>query len=297
MEIPPAKLEALRSNIFQPAHAGICWQDFPWHLDKQGEIQTDKIHSSQGLAIDVFGSIKAASGFSRDAIMNELAIAAGLPPGGPWELLPEWSDPKKLLREKRRTQVDYIAFGQHSIMVIECKFTEKGGACSQILPIKKGVAAGRRQCTGRYELQGHPATQVTAHCTLSGKGIRYWDVIPKIFDLDQTASYDPCPFAGEAFQWMRNMTLADELGRDQGKAAGCVIAFAAGGNFPTEGKAGSTNWLPELAHGVRAPFMISYQQIAQIAAETDDSPIWPALENWVDSKVARVRRKGEAKGR
>jgi hypothetical protein len=291
--IPSEKLAALRSNIFEPAHTAISdWHSFPWHQDKRGDVQADKVQSSQALATDVFGTIKDIATVSQTAVLDALAVAAGLPQGGPWQVELEWSDPKNLLCEKRRTQVDAIAFGRHSIMVIECKFTETGGACSQTGRIAAGTGMGSRQCNGRYEMQTHPGTGVAASCTLSGKGIRYWDVIPQLFKLDPAASYDPCPFKGEAFQWMRNMALASELGRDQGKAAACIIAFAEGGGFPTEAKAGSTSWLPELADSALAPFMISYQQIARLATEADDSPIWPALGKWIKSKVARVRLEG-----
>src|SRR6185369_16644738 len=60
--VPPAKLATLRGNIFDGAHAAIGdWHTFPWHRDNGGEVQADKPHSSQALAIDVFGAIGASS--------------------------------------------------------------------------------------------------------------------------------------------------------------------------------------------------------------------------------------------
>ena len=216
--VSPEKLAALRGNIFDGAHAAIGdWHTFPWHRDKQGHVQADKPHSSQALAIDVFGAIGASN--AKDAILDALAIEAGLPPGGPWKIELEWTDGQRLLREPRPTQVDALAIGANAIMVIECKFTEPGGSCSQTRRIQTGPGAGQPQCTGRYELQVNARSGVRAHCALSGKGIRYWDFIPAIFDLDPAAAYAPCPFKEEGFQWMRNLPLAYELGLDQGKVA------------------------------------------------------------------------------
>jgi hypothetical protein len=51
---------------------------------------------------------------------------------------------------------------------------------------------------------------------LTAKGIRYWDVIPRVFDYDADASYIECPFAGPWFQWMRNLTLCHEAAGARG---------------------------------------------------------------------------------
>lgn len=284
------KLAALRGNIFDAAHAAIAdWHGFSWHRDMRGHVQADKPHSSQALAIDVFGAIGASN--ANDAILDALAMEAGLPPGGPWNIELEWTDAQRLLREPRPTQVDALAVGANAIMVIECKFTEPGGSCSQTRRIQSGPGAGQPQCTGRYELQVNPRSKVQSHCALSGKEIRYWDVVPAIFDLDPAATYAPCPFKGEAFQWMRNLALAHELGRNQGKPAACVVAYASGGSFPTEAKVGNLTWLPPLADGNRGPVMMSYQRIVELAAQADDDPCWERLADWIARKVQLARRR------
>lgn len=284
------KLAAIRQNLFPSAHAAIAdWHAFDWHRDQQYEPQADKVQSSQALAIDVFGTIAAAPASARDAILDVLAARAGLEPGGPWRVALEWCDPAKLLREPRQTQVDAIAFGARSIMVIECKFTETGGSCSQTKKRTNEPAKGLPQCNGRYEMQVNPATGTAASCTLSGKRIRYWDVIPRVFALDPQADHDPCPFRGETFQWMRNMVLADELGRHEGKMARCLIAYADEGGFPTEGKARDLSWLPPMAEAASPPFAISYQELARLAADVDAAPTWEALSQWIDRKVSAVR--------
>lgn len=79
--IPSAKLVALRANIFDAAHAAISdWDTFPWHRDMRGHVQADKPHSSQALAIDVFGAIGASN--AKDAILDALAWRRGCRPAG-----------------------------------------------------------------------------------------------------------------------------------------------------------------------------------------------------------------------
>jgi hypothetical protein len=54
------EVEAIKANLFPASHAAIKdWGKFPWHKHK-GRIQTDKPHSSQALAIDVFGTIQVS---------------------------------------------------------------------------------------------------------------------------------------------------------------------------------------------------------------------------------------------
>ena len=288
-----SRIAAIRQNLFHAAHPAIGdWQVFDWHCDSRGQPQADKVQSSQALAIDVFGSVKAASNPARDAILDALAARAGLPSGGPWNVELEWCDPDNLLNEPRQTQVDAIAFGAHAILVIECKFTEAGGSCSQTNKLTRGPGRGLRQCNGRYETQTHPVSGVEARCTLSGKGIRYWDVIPRVFALDPSEAYAPCPFSGESFQWMRNMVLASELARHHNLPVRCMVVYAAGGEFTTERKAANLDWLPPIADGQEAPLAMSYQDIVAMAGSVDDNPIWSELGLWINHKVEAVRRMG-----
>jgi hypothetical protein len=167
--------EKIKENLFPASHAAICdWGKFPWHLDTQGVIQTHKLASSQALAIDVFGTIKVSD--ERDRILGALARKCHVPDDGPWRLELEWVDPDCLLGERRPTQVDAIAFGKRAVLVIECKFTESGGGCSQPNPIRgKSAHRGQRQCNGDYAMQVNPVNRVEARYALSGKRIRYWE--------------------------------------------------------------------------------------------------------------------------
>lgn len=54
--------QAVRENLF-PASLGAIedWEAFPWHRDRTNRIQAHKAHSSQAIAIDVFGTIKMST--------------------------------------------------------------------------------------------------------------------------------------------------------------------------------------------------------------------------------------------
>ncbi|WP_249169945.1 PGN_0703 family putative restriction endonuclease [Bradyrhizobium liaoningense] len=136
-ELSTKQIAEIKANLFHAAHPAIDnWCAFPWHRDPSGKIDATKVHSSQALAIDVFGTLRVNP--ERHALLGALAHLSGVPGEGPWKLELEWTDQSNLLGEKRPTQVDAIAFGARSILVIECKFTEPGGGCSQTTPTPNG---------------------------------------------------------------------------------------------------------------------------------------------------------------
>jgi hypothetical protein len=93
VRMDPELEETIKKNLFPASHAAIDdWEKFPWHRDRHGHIDTHKRHSSQALAIDVFGTIKAST--ERDGILGALARQCGVPDDGPWTLCLEWIDPK-----------------------------------------------------------------------------------------------------------------------------------------------------------------------------------------------------------
>jgi hypothetical protein len=160
-------LEAIRANLFAASHAAIPdWNAFPWHR-VHGAIQTHKVQSSQALAIDVFGTIKVSP--DRHRLLGSLAQKCGLSDDGPWEIELEWIDQERLLGEPRATQIDAIAFGKRALLVVECKFTEPGGRCTQPDAISRGTHKGSRQCSGNYVTQTNPVNDVVARCALTGK--------------------------------------------------------------------------------------------------------------------------------
>lgn len=278
-------IDAIKANLFAASHAAICdWDKFPWHRDSQGVVQTCKLESSQALAIDIFGAIKVSG--ERDRILGALARECGLSDAGPWKLKLEWIDPDNLLHEPRPTQVDAIAFGRKALLVIECKFTEVGGGCSQPNPLRKGANRGLRQCDGNYASQMNPVNRQTARCALTGKGVRYWETIPRIFGLDAEQDYRPCPFKGESYQWMRNVVLADRLSSARGIPSALVAAYADADGFATAKKVRSGPLGHAAASGTKLVFPLSYQSIVTLAQTHSERPKeWEALAMWVDRKI------------
>ncbi|ACP21984.1 hypothetical protein NGR_b05250 (plasmid) [Sinorhizobium fredii NGR234] len=275
---------AVRQNLFSASHGAISdWRSFPWHRDRENRVQAHKAHSSQAIAIDVFGTLKMST--DRDRILDAIARQVGVPPGGPWSINLEWTDGDRLLRELRPTQVDALAVGSKAALIIECKFTETGGKCNQTAASR----TGKPQCNGSYSDQINPGNGVRSRCTLTGKGIRYWDYIPKLFDLDPTAEYAPCPFAGDAYQWMRNAVLAAAIGKHRNLHAAAVAAFADHPNFPTARKAKLGLFDARLGGGQAAITPISYQEIIEIARQVGlDQQLWTDLSEWVGEKITRV---------
>ncbi len=283
--------EAIRANLFPGSQAAICdWSEFPWHRDGAGVIQTFKVESSQALAIDVFGTIKVSR--DRDRILGALALQCGVPSDGPWTLELEWTDRDRLLGERRPTQVDAIALGRRGLLVIECKFTEVGGGCSQPSEIAKGAHRGLRQCNGNYALQTNPVNGREARCALTGKEIRYWEIIPEVFGLDPEQDYRPCPFRGEAYQWMRNVVLAQRLASTRGLSSAVIAAYADGDWFPTALKVRSGFLGQPVASGKTSVVPLSYQSIVALARSVvNDQSDWIALAAWVMRKIKMVEAK------
>jgi hypothetical protein len=280
--------EAIKANLFPASHGAICdWDTFPWHRDCHGIIQTHKLESSQALAIDVFGTIRVST--ERDRILGALARKSGVPSDGPWILELEWTEPNNLLSERRATQVDAIAFGRSAILVIECKFTEAGGGCSQPNTLGEGAHRGLRQCNGNYAIQTNPVNGIVARCALTGKGIRYWETIPRIFGLDAEQDHSPCPFRGDAYQWMRNVVLADRLASACEKSAVVIAAYADADGFATAKKIRSGTLGCATSSRVGSVIPLSYQSIIALAQSVSEkADDWNELARWVELKIKTV---------
>ncbi|MBK5571368.1 hypothetical protein [Ensifer sp. SSB1] len=278
-----SNFEAVRENLFPASHGAIeDWNAFPWHRDRTNRIQAHKAHSSQAIAIDVFGTLKMST--DRDRILDAIAERVGVVPGGPWAITLEWTDSDRMLGEPRPTQVDVLAVGSMAALVIECKFTEPGGQCSQTAVSR----SSERQCNGSYADQINPRNGVRANCALTAKGIRYWEYIPEVFALDPGVDHTPCPFKGDAYQWMRNAVLAAAIGKHRNLQAAALAAFADHPSFPTAQKVKRGLVDPCLA-GQAAITPISYQEIIAIACHVGlDQGLWNGLSAWVDHKIARA---------
>ena len=276
----------IERNIF-PAAQQACepWEKFAWHTSAH------VAHSSQALAIDVFGTIKTS--VNRDAIIDALAQTMGLPTGGPWDIILEWSARASLLNEPTPTQVDVYVESPSAVILFECKFTEQGGgACSQTVKRK-----GATPCDGNYGENDTQEHDLTSHCVLSEKGIQYWDIIPKVFHLEAEAYYQPCPFAGPAYQWMRNLVVAYKVGRQKNKQSAVVIVYADQSDLSMAQKVKSEAWTA-FTETVRQDHVSlhvrSYQEILMLAQEastqdSEEQTLWQKLSEWVERKMSAVK--------
>jgi hypothetical protein len=303
----PATRRQVEDNLFHGARAAVePWGSFPWHHDSTGRCDTWRKHSSQALAIDVFGTLKMAGQDVRDLVMDAVARFLGLPEGGSCDVDLEWTDQTNRIKETRlKTQIDAVARSPRVLIFFECKFTEKdGGACSQTIPLGKGAQEGEVQCNGSYSLQTNPVNGEKARCALTGKGIRYWDVIPNVFHLDPKGDYEKGPFVGPWLQWMRNLTLCWEIAHDEHLEPAVVITYADSPTLAFPAHLRSAEW--EKFTAILRPdavtfSTISYQSLIEhariaVAAAGSDPRLWVDLRDWVDRKIAAAPRAEDKEG-
>jgi hypothetical protein len=276
----------LEQNIF-PAAQQACepWETFPWH--KGAPVA----HSSQALAIDLFGTIKTSA--HCDRILDAFAQTIGLPPGGPWTITLEWPARPTLFNEPHPTQVDVYAESPWAIVLFECKFTEQdGGTCSQTMKRNDTIP-----CNGNYVEQINHENDMPNRCALTGKGIQYWEIIPKVFHLDADSYYEPCPFAGSAYQWMRNLVVAYKVARQKNKQPAVVIVYADHPDLSMAQMVRSQAWTA-FTKTVRQDqvslHVRSFQDIVTLAQETigqgsGEQTVWGDLEEWVNRKIAAIK--------
>lgn len=184
-------------------------------------------------------------------------------------------------------------------ILFECKFTEPdGGPCSQKDALKSGEHAGVIQCDGNYKLQQNPVNKRSDRCALSGKGIRYWEVVPQVFQYKADACHEPCPFAGPWFQWMRNLTVAYETGRVAKRKPAFVVAYADALGLPMADQIRSDGWqrfCNTLVTGAVPLKTLSMQRIAAVAVDavastSMDTDKWCDLAKWIEHRISDVAR-------
>jgi hypothetical protein len=188
--------------------------DFPWHQDVGGNFTARSRKSSQAVAIEVFETVSRLP--SRNHIVGAWAelLRLTVTPADSWELTLEYRVDKALLGELRESKIDVLAQAKSGIAVFECKFAETdGGECSQVHKLSKGANEGMRQCNGNYEEQVNPVNKKLGRCALTAKGVRSWDLIPDVMNIDANMDHTPCPVAGGSYQWMRNLVAARALSK------------------------------------------------------------------------------------
>jgi hypothetical protein len=290
------QIAAIECNLF-PAVRGFVREraDFPWHQDDKGNFTASSQKSSQAVAIDVFETVNRLP--SRNRIVRAWLELLRLPvaPADNWELILEYRVDKALLGEPRETQIDVLARSDRGIIVFECKFTEAdGGGCSQVEELGKGAHKGMRQCNGNYEEQVNPVNKKAGRCALSAKGVRYWDLIPDVMNIDAKIDHTPCPIAGGSYQWMRNLVAARALSQEAGVPAVFGLVYA-DGPFPIAQKLKDPAWKKQLTDSVAGRAVhfeaVSYQvliQVAQDAAIDEDIEKLEELKTWVQRKFDEV---------
>lgn len=268
--------DAIIANMFPAAVAAIeDWDKFKWHRFAHSP------RSSQMLAIDVFGTLKVCPQASRDAILAEIAGRSGVRSDGPWQIQLEWQDSSNRLREIALTQVDAVAISPHAMLLFECKFTEAGGGCSQV----KADDLGRIACNGSYTPQTNPQNGLINRCSLSGKGIDYWTWAHKLYGIDPHGDHTPCPFSFDAFQWMRNSTLAAAIQEQEGRETRVLAVYADAPHLKTAYKIRNGRLGLEPLHARDEILPVSFQDIIKLAAVADSNTVWAELLQWVEAKI------------
>lgn len=276
-----ANLETIYRNIFPGAHwAASKLRRSDWHK------YASSPRSSQALAVDVFGTIAVHP--IRHEVMNRLAARVGLPAALDWKLEFEWSDPDNKLSETRhQTQVDVVATSDaaNALLLLECKFHETGGDCTQYR---------EKRCDGRHPGPAQAGSEAVHRCVLTGKGIRYWLFVPEVFEPNDIFAGDVCPFSGENYQWMRNLALRAALENEAAKKAGLIVVYADRTGLPMNDKISSGAWLkslplrPEAARRIATSTYRELIRLAIAAAASAGEPLtlWNDLAKWTDDKIA-----------
>ena len=173
----------------------------------------------------------------------------------------------------------------------QSKFTEgNGGSCSQTRKKKSLHGPKLPQCNGLYLEQVNPINGVQSRCALTGKDVRYWNIIPELFDLDRDSNHSPCPFVGPWYQWMRNLVLCQEAARQEGLEPGFLVVYTDASALPFPNVLASDDWhsftglikkdAPQLA-------TLPYQKLLAGARQSYGG-MWKDLETWVLTKIDKV---------
>ncbi len=284
MKIDIRKIESIKKNLFYRSINSIDdYYDFDWHKD------SNKVNSSQALAIDFWGCLKLSP------YKNRLINLFFNKDDDNWEIKFEYKD-KSLLSEKRATQIDLIVESQTCAIIIESKFTEEdGGSCSQTKKTKQGLY----QCNGKYKKQINPINKITSKCALTGKGIEYWDYIDTLTYFKKDRIYDTCPFKNGEYQWMRNICFAKAYAKDKKKINNCFLVYYKSEKCSISKKVADGSYLGKLKGKIKNPesfLALSYNEllkkaISNLKSYSVEKQIWVDLRKWMENKESRINNK------
>lgn len=282
------KIESIKENLFFRSQKSIPdYYSFDWHNYK-GEIDTNKINSSQAIAIDFWGCLKLSP--YKNQIINRLFSKNC----DAWDILFEYTN-KNILSEKRPTQIDVIIESESIAIIIESKFTEtNGGMCSQTKKSENGYS----QCNGNYEFQTNHKNGIKSKCALTGKGILYWDYIDSLTKFDKNETYYPCPFKNSEFQWMRNICFATAYAKYKNIGSECYLVYYKSDKCAISRKIQNQKYLGELKEKIQNPRMfvpLSYNDLLdQVIVFLDsidrvEKQVWVELHNWLKEKELKIK--------
>lgn len=280
MNITSDKITSIKDNLFYRSQEIIHdFNTFPWH-QYNGEIDTDKINSSQAIAIDFWGCLDSSE-YKNDlinSIFNEKEKG--------WSIELEYTD-RKLLNEPTSTQIDVFLKSSDKVIFIESKFTENGGSCSQ--PPKK--------CNGNYQLQINPKNGIESKCSLTGKNIKYWDFINKVTKYKRELEYFPCPFKGMEYQWMRNICFAKAYSENHKEIKYDTYLFYYDSPKCHISKLiNNRNYLGKLKGKLKTEFEAkSYNKCISLCIDylktinVNEMNVWIELQNWMCEKNKKLK--------
>jgi len=234
MAITPEQHSAALANLYPEAAAAIAgWA--PGRL----EARAARPHSSQAICVSVFETIGLRPAATREAVLKDLLTLAGIGLDALHgvEIETEVREHRGVLNEiggGTPTALDGLVWWPSGVMTIESKFTEQEfGGCSQVRPSKVPASdqrfdpgeptKGFANCTGRHEVGSDlkPITRpLEAACRLTVRDRNrrprlYWDLAPELFNPDVYELGRPCPFCGDRYQLMRNISFAYKWARDR----------------------------------------------------------------------------------
>lgn len=280
---PPVFLrsESWRNVIFDPNVSKTDINDLLRLLPKSEMHKWFRsMNSSQALGLSIFGnlvmhdSISIISDLKDDQdklLFKDFSIYSG---NFHFEQKIEY------LGEPKPTSVDGFIPGKKQI-ALEFKFIESEiGPCSRPRVSKRDPHYYKKNCDGNYKVQNKRKSR----CSLTERGVQYWDFIPHLFDLDSENDHSPCPIASN-YQLVRNILAAGVT--PDGNASvnnGYVVLFYDERNpaFTNGGKA--LHSYNQTIHQLRDPGMLrkcSWQKIINLMRSKS---ILPWLTEELDKK-------------
>jgi hypothetical protein len=296
VRLTEAECEGIEANLFPLARSLVSeWKGFPWRRRRGGDVTASAVHCSQALTIDVFETVKRLR--SCNVIVRKwvAALFPRLESGRIWGITLEREVERELLREvESRTHMDVLLTSSRSMVSVQCVFTEPADAgCRLVRPLAEGPHEGKIQCNGEYRMQQSPINGALHRCAHSGKGIRYWQVIPQVLGYDMAQDIVPCPFAAGGHAWMRQLVAAHEIGRTYpgGPLQPAFLLVHAEGAFSAARHLRGTSVQDFIATANRhaVPMaVVSFQELIALArsvAVPEDEAVLADLAAWVQRKV------------